>query len=95
MGQQSFDSTEVTNAAADLDWDHERLADLLDDRGIHARARDRAVKVNNMKSFGPFALPAQGCSDWIIGVDSGLVHVALIEAHAPAGFEVDGGNDKH
>ncbi len=64
-------------------------------RGVHRPAGEGAVEIDDMKIFKALRLKGQGLGGWIFVEDGGLRHVALLEAHAAAVLEVDGGEKDH
>ena len=93
--EPGLDGLEIANAAAELHRHGDGLQHRLDRLRIHRLAGEGAVEIDDMQIFEPLlgegARLRRG-----IDVEHGRArHVALLEAHALAVLEVDGGKEDH
>src|SRR5207244_1471952 len=90
-----FDGSGVANAAAELDGNGHRFANALDRGGIDRLARKGTVEIDHVKILEPLCLEGFGLRGRIEMKHCCARHVALLEPHAYAVLEVDGGKQDH
>ena len=93
--EPGFDGLEIADAAAELHRHGDRLQHRFDGLRIHRLAGKRAVEIDHVQIFE--ALGREGARlRRRIEVEHGRArHVALLEAHALAVLQVDGGKEDH
>src|SRR5207302_4183725 len=69
--------------------------DLADQGGLGGSAAESAVEIHHVQARSPLRLPPAGHGHGIVGEDRLGFCATLMQAHAPAAAEVDGGNDQH
>ena len=95
LSSQASTVCEIANAAAELHRDRDRLQHRLDRLRVHRLAGKGAVEIDDVEILK--ALRGEGSRlRRGIEVEHGRArHVALLEAHALAVLEVDGGKEDH
>ena len=73
----------------------DRLEDALDRRGVHRLAGEGAVEIDDVQILEALRLEGLRLRGRIAVEHGGARHVALLEAHASAVLEVDGGKQDH
>src|SRR6202022_449546 len=84
-----------SHTAAALDVEGNFSSDMLDDLKIRGVAVERAVQVNHVQPACARVLPAPGDLRGVGVVGGEPVEIALVEAHAFAVFDIDGGEYFH
>ena len=69
--------------------------DALDRRDVHRLAGERAVEIDHVQMLEALRLEGMRLRRRIAVEDGGARHVALLQAHAEAVLEVDGGKQDH
>ena len=93
--QPVLDMLERADAAAELDRIFRRLQDRIDGSTVDGLAGKGAVEIDHVQPFETLVLEGLGLGAGVGIVDGRLLHVAELEAHALAVFEVDGGKKDH
>src|SRR6185369_16899849 len=92
-----LDGVQIPNAAAQLHGDV--IADGpengLDGRVVLRLAGEGPVQVDQMQPSRSLGQPAARHGRGVLAKGGGLVHVALLEAHAVAVFQVNRGDEEH
>ena len=93
--QPGFNGRQIANAAAQLREGGAGLDRRLDRRHIDRRTGKRPVQVDNMQM--PEALRGKGAClvGRVIVENRRARHIALLKAHAPAFFQINGGENNH
>jgi hypothetical protein len=91
-----FDGLGGANPATDLDRQFgPATGDRSDGLAIDRLALEGAVEIDQVQATRAGFHPAGGHGHWIIAVGRGVVHASLLETHALAVLEIDGGNYQH
>src|SRR5262245_6184172 len=85
----------VANAAAELKRNRHGFEDAVDRGGVHRLAGEGAVEIDDMEIFEALRLEGVGLGGGVAVEHGGARRVALLEAHAQAVFEIDGGKENH
>ncbi len=93
--EPGLDRRRVADAAAELDRDPHRLENPLDRRRVHRLAGKGAVEIDDVEILEALALEGMRLRRGIAVKHRGARHVALLEPHADAVLEVDGGKKDH
>ena len=83
------------DTTAELDREFHGLEDRLDRRAIDALTGKGAIEIDDVEILEPLILKALGLGGGIIVEHGGLLHVAQLEAHALAVFQIDGRKQDH
>ena len=94
-GQQLLGSRCRAHAAPQLHGDVEGGGDRLHHSVVHRLTGAGAIEIDQMQPLCPLALPVQRLGHRIVAEARHLVVIALVEPHAVAVEQVDGGNDLH
>ena len=95
LAEPALDRGTVANAAAELHRNFHRREDALDRRGIHRLAGERAVEIDDVQIFEALLCEQRGLRRRIAIEHGGARHVALLQAHGFAIFQVDGREQDH
>ena len=85
----------VADTAAELDSQIDRGADRPDRCAVHRAAGKGAVEVDDVQPLEPLVLEGLGLRRRVVIVDGRGGHIAVLEPHAFAVLEVDGGKQDH
>ncbi len=85
----------IANAAAELDRDIHRGKDAVHRGGIDRFAGEGAVKIDNVQIVKALPLERRGLRRRIAIEHGRPRHVALLQAHRFAVFQIDGGKQNH
>ena len=87
-----FYRVKVTDTATELHGNvvPDRFQNGFDGRFVLGCASERTVQVNQVQATCAFGHPVERHLRWVFTEGSGLLHVALFEAHAMAVFEING-----
>src|SRR5262249_33777229 len=90
-----FDHAEVANAATELHRHRRGLQDALDRGDIDRLAGKGAVEIDDVEIFEALLRERPGLRRRIAVKHRRARHVALLEPHAGAVLEIDGGKEDH
>ena len=95
LAEPALDRRHVADAAAELHRDRDRLQDAFDRRGIDRLAGEGAVEVDDVQILEPLRLERLRLRRRIAMEHGRARHVALLQPHRLAFFEIDGGKEDH
>ena len=95
LGEPGLDGREVADAAAELHRHGDRLEHRLDRQRVDRLAGKGAVEIDHMQIFETLRGKSSRLRRRIEIEHGGARHVALLEAHALAVLQVDGGKEDH
>src|SRR3972149_2300492 len=95
LAEPALDGGHVANAAAELHGDRDRFQDALDRGLVDRLAGKRAVEIDHVQVLEPLRLEQMRLPGRVAVKDGRAVHVALLQAHAQAVLEIDGGKEGH
>ena len=90
-----IDRRAVADAAAELQRNFHRGEDALDRRGVHRLAGEGAVEIDDVQVFKALRREDARLLGRVAMKDRRPRHVALLEAHGFAVFQIDGGKEDH
>src|SRR5256885_48839 len=93
--EPGFHGLEIANAAAELHRHGDGLEHRLDGKCIHRLAGKGAVEIDDMQIFESLFAEGPRLISGIEGEHGRARHVALLEAHALAVFQAEGGEENH
>ena len=94
-GQPIVDRRHGADAAAQLHGDIKGRQNAGHGGGVHRLSFEGAIKINQVNPFTAGVPERLRLRRRVVGKHRRLVHVALIQAHAIAVLEVDGGKKDH
>ena len=94
-GQQLFGALCAAHAAAQLHRNGEGCGDRLHGLIVDRLAGFGAIEIHQVEPLGALTLPLEGLGHRVVVETGHLVVVALVQAHAVAVEQVDGGDDLH
>src|SRR5262245_3204615 len=94
-GEPGFDRAEVANTAAELQRHRRRCQDALDRGDIDRLAGKGAVEIDDVEIFEALRRERPRLRRRIAMKHRRARHVALLEPHAGAVLEIDGGKEDH
>ena len=94
-GQQLLGPLGRAHAAAELHRNRKGRGDRLNHPIVGRFATAGAIEIHKVQAAGPLALPLQGLGHRVIAEAGHLVVIALVQAHALAPQQINGGNDLH
>ena len=95
FAEPGVDRRAVADAAAELHRDFHRGEDALDRRGVHRLAGKGAVEIDEVEIFKALLLERARLRRRIAVEHRRARHVALLQAHGFAVFQIDGGKQNH
>src|SRR5262249_41098465 len=95
LAEPGLDGGEGADAAAELQRDGDAREKALDRLRIHRLAGEGAVEIDDVQIFKALLLKRLRLRRRIAVEHGGARHVALLEPHAGAVLEVDGGKENH
>ena len=93
--EPGLDGVDVADAAAELQWNGGGVDNALDRGDIDRLARERTVEIDDMEIREALRLERPRLRRRIAVKHRRARHVALLEPHAGAVLEVDGGEQNH
>src|SRR5262249_2886532 len=81
----------VANSAAELHGQCHAFEDALDRPGIDRVPRECAIEIDHVQILEPLRLKAHGLGGCVAVEHGGSPHVSLLQTHAYAVLEIDGG----
>ena len=90
-----LDGAHVADAAAELHGNGDGIEDRVDRVAVHRRAGEGAVEIDEVQVGEALLLEGARLRRRIVVEDGGGFHVAQLQAHALAVFQVDGGKEDH
>ena len=93
--QPALDDLHVADAAAELHAKSDRFENALHGRDVHRLAGERAVEIDHVKVLEARGFEGIGLRRRVAVEDGGARHVALLQAHAQAVLQIDGGKQDH
>ena len=95
LAEPGVDGGAVADAAAELHRDFHRGENALDRRGIHRLAGKGAVEIDDVQIFEALLLEGARLRRRIAVEHRRARHVALLQAHRFAVFQIDGRKQNH
>ena len=95
FGKPHLDGRHVTDAAAQLGGHFALLENLFDRGGVDRLAREGAVQINKVQPLTARLDKFQRLRGGVFVEHGRLFHLAFVEAHGIAVFQIDGGIEDH
>jgi len=95
LAEPGFDRRLIADAAAKLQRNFDGAKDALDGGGIHRLAGKRSVEIDDVEIFKALLYENLGLRRRIVVEHGRARHVALLQAHGAAVFQIDGRKQNH
>ena len=93
--EPGLDRRHVADAAAELHRNCNRLENAVHRRGVHRLAGKGAVEIDHVQIFEALRLEGARLRGRVVVEGARARHVALLQPHAGAVLQVDGGKQDH